>query len=1366
MANFTYASSSNATVGTLPAVRVEVRHGKSASSQTEMTRDEFLIGAAAGCELRLPGTNLPPVVCIISRQSDGVRLRKVAQNTPVLLNGQPVSNSNLAPLNQGDTVTIGRTDIHFSIERDAEQVASWETELERVEISPEIERLLESPTASVSPAVPTPVAPNWDEREREFRHRYDELIRRERNLQDSHKELDNDRILWYRRREEMEKEHQRSRAELAGDIQKRGEIEERYSAFEKRHLELSEWRTKLNAQQTDLERLNLELSQKQHDFQEREKQLSQDWEERRAILEAEYARKRTEADDAHNMRSQVLLSEHENRQSAFESDQARQREELEAELKALREKGELEWRIWIEQKDTGYTQFREQLEAEFFEKYRKRGEELDRFQLTVREAAVQLREQRNMHEDQVRQFEPRWAELLKHEDEIQMRVKSIEDRYEEWQKAQAESEARQAEWRESVKRRDDDLYDWESRLKNRESAIERNANEVDQLKAKFQLNLVRLGELQLELDGKDKHLTSRAAEVDSHWDRIRLDSSTFEEQARELDERRGNLALEEQSHKQKLREIEDREAGLHQRLSQVETQQAMLANLRVKVEQEREEMQREASRIAEERQKQDAYLKEAREKLREAELLRHSLADQTLSVAEGQKVHDERAEMMRQAMMQLRGLQDQLSDQDSNVRRREEDLARKQAEVADEAAVWKARMDQLTDLQRKVEEDRAALKLRESDLALADEPRRVLQEQIRKRSDELAARQSELNEKAKQLDDQTRMLQQQADALEALRADAIAARKITEVNFAALANKDEQLRKAGEQLRISEEALSTKDRELAEAKAILAQDRRMTTDQTDAATHKLGLFHAEIKDHAEDLRNQIPEFESRLQLSLDKTAQVRDQLRGQLSELHTYARQSQEELQAIRDQLSSEVSRLQQQEATLNRSRTEHRHSVASFKQQLLEWQSRFSDLKQVMAANQTQSAQKQAFIEVTTLELVHKTEELEKERKIVTGQRGEVERHLNDMREWYRQKLREIVDGSRSTRNDDYDDHSILPLMTKESAKPVRVEDLDSGDRKLGEMLRTYDLVDAETLNALWNAAKASHKPLRQVLLASSALTVYQMALIEAGNINGLVLGRFRVIDRLPGTSREAQFKVYDPQGLADSRRVGPQGPEGICLLRHLSESEMHDAVRPDEYRERYRVARDLAHPNIRSTYEVLDIAGRPAVLQEWQVGLPGDEWPALAAAPGVWFRLISQAGLALYTAAQVGLHHGRIRPESFWLSREGLVKVDGFGEPNWIAGTTTEPSAAGDLLALGKVAIEWADLNKRRKKFPDPLQQVLRRLGADDNTRDLYASPTDLLDDLDKAGASVPINGDIWDKLLQAIEENDRKESLRQSA
>src|SRR5439155_13012764 len=113
---------------------------------------------------------------------------------------------------------------------------------------------------------------------------------------------------------------------------------------------------------------------------------------------------------------------------------------------------------------------------------------------------------------------------------------------------------------------------------------------------------------------------------------------------------------------------------------------------------------------------------------------------------------------------------------------------------------------------------------------------------------------------------------------------------------------------------------------------------------------------------------------------------------------------------------------------------------------------------------------------------------------------------------------------------------------------------EVDPGDRQLGDLLRSLDLVDADTLVALWREARRQRRSLRQLLLAGNYLTLYQMALIEAGNLDGLVLGPVRVIDRLPSSPHEVVFRVFDPR---HSREA---------LLRHLAEAEMHDAIRPHE--------------------------------------------------------------------------------------------------------------------------------------------------------------------------------------------------------
>src|SRR4051794_37300036 len=66
------------TLDASPAVRLEVRHGGGRPATYDVAGGEFVIGSVAGCDLRLSGSNLPPVVCVITRNPDGPRVRKLA----------------------------------------------------------------------------------------------------------------------------------------------------------------------------------------------------------------------------------------------------------------------------------------------------------------------------------------------------------------------------------------------------------------------------------------------------------------------------------------------------------------------------------------------------------------------------------------------------------------------------------------------------------------------------------------------------------------------------------------------------------------------------------------------------------------------------------------------------------------------------------------------------------------------------------------------------------------------------------------------------------------------------------------------------------------------------------------------------------------------------------------------------------------------------------------------------------------------------------------------------------------------------------------------------------------------------------------
>jgi hypothetical protein len=360
-------------------------------------------------------------------------------------------------------------------------------------------------------------------------------------------------------------------------------------------------------------------------------------------------------------------------------------------------------------------------------------------------------------------------------------------------------------------------------------------------------------------------------------------------------------------------------------------------------------------------------------------------------------------------------------------------------------------------------------------------------------------------------------------------------------------------------------------------------------------------------------------------------------------------------------------------------------------------------------------------------------------------------------MREWYRRKMRELSGEGGTTKADPEPAGAMPPERNILSM----TGEVSPGDRKLGNLLRSLELIEPEILTALLVEARRQRRSLRQVLLSGGYLTLYQLALIEAGNVDALVLGPTRVIDRVRATSHEAVYRVFDPR----------RGRE--VLLRVLSESEALDAVHPDEFRQRFAAASLVEHPHLAATLQVLEVAGRPAVLQEWVTGLPSSDWPALAAVPGVWYRLLSQAALGLQTIHQAGQVHGHLAPESICLTGDGVVKLVGLGEPAWLVERTgpyaademamTNPKmaaedAAGDLAALGRVVAGWITLGQRGPKNTKPLanemQAIIDRLSAA-VPEQRYASASALLEDLDRAGAAFPPNPEAWDRLLRHVRE-----------
>ncbi len=1235
--------------GSSPVVRLEVRTGGGARTVYEVGDGGFLVGSVPGCDLRLPGTNLPPVICLVSRHPGGAGLRKLAPVQPVAVNGRTVT---AAYLQDGDRISVGSVEIVVS---------------------------LEGAAAAAPPAAPVAG-----------------LLERARLVEQREKELENNRALWNRRREEIEAECRRL-AQRLEELTVQVRQQENALTGSRGDLEMREqaWRAGQEA-----------LARREKEVEARSEELSRQ-EGEVAGLRRELHRIRTELSQRYQQRREHLLTQREAVRRAARRVQVRKREidEQEARLRAAQD----EWSL-------------RQVEIEG------RGEQVER--------------ERQLLDDQHRLLAGRQQEMQR---DLAQRLEEIQ---------------------------------------SREQAVAAEKAALEKGQKQHQADLVRLDRIQAGVEARQKKLEARALEIDRKFEQLQRDSRDMEEQAAQMDDWHQRLTAEAERLDQQKKEQAALVAQIEQRASALEGQQATLVTLRTRLERMREELRRQEQALGEQRALQEAGEADIRARLEEAERIRGELANDKAVFDAERRRFDERRAVLEQAVEQLRQARESLAGEQAQLQARQQELDATAAEQAEQANVLVVRGQQLEELHTRLEGDRLALEGREALLAESEQALGNLQEQLLRRREELEARHREIEQAAQALEAgraeqqagllRAEALQQEESArLEQLRQELAAQAEQVQARGQELSRREETLQGEGKRIVEAQESLVGQRQALAAERVAWEVERQQGQEALQKAREEL----ARARDEALALARQLPELELRATGALERLGRAREQLRDHLTQVHAYARQSRDDLDTARKQVQAEVERLAGRERDLEAARDEHRLAVAAFRQQLIEWQGRVGEMKQALHHGSSQLELRQAEVEEqarqvadTSARLAAEVAEIERERREVAEKRDEMTRHLDDMRQWYRRKLRELANPDLPA-GDEPGEGDVVPLPDRGGPAagepggdrdPARVVltlsgEIEPGDRHLGEQLASLGLVDQDTLQALWAEARRQRRPLRQLLLAGNYLTLFQLALIEAGNLDGLMLGPVRVIDKLAATPREIVYRVFDPRRNSEA------------LLRHLAEAEMVDAVRPDEFRQRFAAAAAVQHGNIAAVLEVLTIARRPAALVEWVQGVSGADWPALAAAPGAWYRLVCQAALALRAAHAAGLSHGHLEPGSFVLTPAGLLKLCGLGEPSWLAGEGVEDdSPAGDLQALGRIVAGWAALppsgKGKSKPLPAELQDVVARLLADDPGR-RYASADELVEDLERAGSRVPASATAWERLLEKVREQ-APAGLRQSA
>ncbi len=889
---------------------------------------------------------------------------------------------------------------------------------------------------------------------------------------------------------------------------------------------------------------------------------------------------------------------------------------------------------------------------------------------------------------------------------------------------------------------------------------------IEELRNQYESDLVRLDRQRGQLDETHQQHEERTHDIDERSAQLEKDITQLREHARLVQQLQRRYENDAQIVNQQREELRATQAALDERNAALETQQVMTAQLRTRVERMREEAQQENQVLAEQRDRQIQVDNELRTRTHELENRQQELARQSKDFEDQSRQLAERRVAVEGSEEELRQQRDRLARDDEKLIVQATQLEAQRAEQVQRALALDQQVAACAQSQEVLSSERQKLAEREAAIAKVEAARDALQEQLRLRDQDLAERlrvltesESRHAEAVSQLEGRRRDLEQvheQADTRHANERNELQKRAVE------LQDREAALSRQDADLQSQFERLKHQGRVLGAARKLFYEEQQ-NLEKMSAAANEDAARHQEewesFRSSARDLGQQLRQLQDQAHASITQFEHAREQLRTHLTEVHEYARRAHDEVDTLRSEVEKDAELNRQQAAVLRRSRDEDRLAVASFRQHLIEWQSKVSDMRRTLNESEARLGEREVEMNAVSARLVRQSEDLQVQQREVSERRDVMERHLTDMQEWYRSKLRDLCEQfsddaapARITRfaNDEEENEGEPAILSLTTA-------IDSGDRQLGELLKANGLVEPDTLTALLVEARKQRRSLRQVLLSNGTVTLYQLAVIEAGNLDKLVLGPVRILDRLYANAKEVVYRVYDPR-----RRTG----DGLAILRHLAETEMEHAVHPDEFRQRFGAAAGVQHEHVTATLEVLEVSGRPAALQEHVMGLPASDWPNIFAVPGVVFRLLNQAALGLQAVHEAGLVHGHLHPSLILLLPDGRLKIHGLGEPPWLATTEKSDSESDDdvtprddLIALGRMASAWTNASEasapQAKARPSRLNAVIQKL-AGESRRKNFASAASLLQELERVGPDVAPNAEAWEQLLRHVRDS----------
>lgn len=644
-------------------LRLELRQERHVLATLVTQAPAVVLGTVAGCDLRLPSTDLPPLVCLLSWEASGVRLRKLAAALPLLVNGNLCSETLLRP-------------------QDRIQIGSFEVQV----------------FYSLPPSEEPDLPPSFAQQRKLLEEGLRKLEQAQRQFEEDRRDWEQDaerqaEALALRSRQLLEREQAVARAsnELARSEQA---VAERQRLLDAQAADLARLSESLAAQRVEVDREREELRKARTELHEhysrrRDAVAALRQAVTHAALKVQEEKRRLDAD------RKALAAEMESlRQQQHHFQEVRSR--LDEDKRALQRQAALleEWHREVEQE------------------LAERQKRLEAAEAALRSEQDQLRLEQETHRRDLVHLERRQARLAEEQERLELRARQLDERAEVLRREAAELEVQASQ-----------VQDWEKRVQAEAEELARQRAELDramqELSAKAGLldaeQVVLIGlrsraeRLQSELVAREEQLVRQRLRLDEMESRLKEALRLQAEQESALRVERAAWQAEREQIEGRCRTLEEALDRLRQLQATFETEQQARAQLQEQLELR----QRELDEKTEQLRKRSLHLHALRIRLKKAkrELLEREAAA-------------EQADQTRQALQdQLRKRAESLAERELHLEAREQsigqieaELSRRLAEVEQERNLWAEEQQRR---QAELDQRAAALVAREAELTTA-----------------------------------------------------------------------------------------------------------------------------------------------------------------------------------------------------------------------------------------------------------------------------------------------------------------------------------------------------------------------------------------------------------------------------------------------------------------------------------------------------------------------------------------------------------------------------------------------------------------------------------------------------------------------